>query len=158
MVYSTSQTGDETRSRAVRGCAASRRECPSVPAPLGRVNPIDRPARTNLVHAARAASGIAWVGIRASRRWPRIWRSDGETPRAVPAAIPPTSGEIQARQGHGPVGDHAMRRQRTDEQADPEEGDENAKHADPFFRVYRGHRNAPVGIHEGIGGTVETVD
>ena len=44
-----------------------------------------------------------------------------------------------------------MRDERTDDQADPEQREQEAKHESPFFRVFRGHRNAPVAIHEGIG-------
>jgi hypothetical protein len=44
-----------------------------------------------------------------------------------------------------------VRDERTDDQADPEQRDQKPKHGSPFVRVFRGNRNAPVKIHEGIG-------
>jgi hypothetical protein len=87
-------------------------------------------------------SCVRWIRLRGRRR----------APRGLSAARLPASGEVHARQRDSPVGDHVVRHQRTDEQAHPEHAMRTRNINEPFLRVCRGHRNAPVDIHEGRGG------
>jgi hypothetical protein len=125
-----------------------RRPPASAPGPLSRMNSIDGPSRPNRSRGR---------GIRRISRWRRCHCnsdrsrlcSGGRSPSSSPSTGPPPGGEVQRRQRDCPVGDDAVRHERTDDQADPEQRDQKPKHGSPFVRVFRGHRKCPRGDPRG---------
>jgi hypothetical protein len=137
--------------RAGRERARSWRSPASAPGPLSRVHPIDGPFRSNRTRGWRTHRTRRLGRGRTRNRRCQL-RSSGGTRSSSSATGPPPGREVQKSERHRPVCDDAVRGERADDQAHPEQGDQDAKHGDPFFRVFRGHRNAPVTIHEGKGG------